>query len=203
MTPDEMRAIVETAHALGRKVAAHSHATEGTRAALEAGVDSIEHGTFLDDATIKLFKVKGAYLVPTEIAPVAALAQARGGALPPATLAKAEEAAAAMAANHRRAYAAGVKVAFGTDTGVSKHGDNATEFALLVKNGLTPSQAISAATVSAADLLGRDDIGMLTPGKTADIIAVSGSPLEDVTRLEHVEFVMHKGTVAKGLSRTY
>lgn len=197
MTPDEMRAIVETAHALGRKVAAHSHAAEGTKAALEAGVDSIEHGTFLDDETIRLFKTKGAYLVPTEIAPVAALAQARGGALPPATIAKAEAAAAAMAANHKRAYAAGVKVAFGTDTGVSKHGDNATEFALMVRNGLTPAQAIAAATVAAADLIGRDDIGTLAPGKTADLIAVAGSPLQDVTRLEHVAFVMHRGRVVK------
>ena len=197
MTPEEMRAIIETAHALGRKVAAHSHAAEGTKAALEAGVDSIEHGTFLDDETIRLFKTKGAYLVPTEIAPVAALAQARGGALPPATIVKAEAAAAAMAASHRRAYAAGVKVAFGTDTGVSKHGDNATEFALMVRNGLTPTQAIAAATVGAADLLGRDDIGTLAPGKTADIIAVTGSPLQDVTRLEHVDFVMHRGTIAK------
>jgi len=197
MTPEEMRAIIDTAHTLGRKVAAHSHAIEGTRAALEAGVDSIEHGTFLDDETIRLFKAKGAYLVPTEIAPVAALAQARGGALPPATIVKAEAAAAAMAASHRRAYAAGVKVAFGTDTGVSKHGDNATEFALLVRNGLTPAQAIAVATVGAADLLGRDDIGTLAPGKTADIIAVSGSPLQDVTRLEHVDFVMHRGIVAR------
>ncbi len=197
MTPDEMRAIIDTAHMLGRKVAAHSHATEGTRAALEAGVDSIEHGTFLDDETIRLFKTRGAYLVPTEIAPVAALAQARGGALPPATIAKAESAAAAMAASHRRAYAAGVKVAFGTDTGVSKHGDNATEFALLVQNGLTPAQAIAAATSGAADLLGRDDIGTLAPGKTADIIAVRGSPLDDVNRLTHVDFVMNRGVVAK------
>ncbi len=200
MTPDEMRAIIDTAHMLGRKVAAHSHATEGTRAALEAGVDSIEHGTFLDDETIRLFKAKGAYLVPTEIAPVAALAQARGGALPPATIVKAESAAAAMAASHRRAYAAGVKVAFGTDTGVSKHGDNATEFALLVQNGLTPAQAIAAATSGAADLLGRDDIGTLAPGKTADIIAVRGSPLDDVNRLTHVDFVMHRGVVAKAVA---
>lgn len=200
MTPDEMRAIIDTAHMLGRKVAAHSHATEGTRAALEAGVDSIEHGTFLDDETIRLFKTRGAYLVPTEIAPVAALAQARGGALPPATIAKAESAAAAMAASHRRAYTAGVKVAFGTDTGVSKHGDNATEFALLVQNGLTPAQAIAAATSDAADLLGRDDIGTLAPGKTADIIAVRGSPLDDVNRLTHVDFVMHRGVVAKAVA---
>ncbi|MEG8029557.1 amidohydrolase family protein [Sphingomonas aerolata] len=200
MTPDEMRAIIDTAHMLGRKVAAHSHATEGTRAALEAGVDLIEHGTFLDDETIRLFKTRGAYLVPTEIAPVAALAQARGGALPPATIVKAESAAAAMAASHRRAYAAGVKVAFGTDTGVSKHGDNATEFALLVQNGLTPAQAIAAATSGAADLLGRDDIGTLAPGNTADIIAVRGSPLDDVNRLTHVDFVMHRGVVAKAVA---
>jgi imidazolonepropionase-like amidohydrolase len=198
MTPEEMRAIVETAHALGRKVAAHSHAAEGTKAALEAGVDSIDHGTFLDDEAIRLFKAKGAWLVPTEIAPIAAVAQARGGALPPSTIPKAEAAAAAMAASHRRAYAAGVKVAFGTDTGVSKHGDNATEFVELVKNGLSPTQAIVAATVGAADLIGRDDIGTLAPGKTADIIAVTGSPLEDVVRLQRVDFVMHRGVVAKG-----
>ncbi len=198
MTPEEMRAIVETAHVLGRKVAAHSHAAEGTKAALEAGVDSIEHGSFLDDEAIRLFKAKGAYLVPTEIAPIAAIAQARGGALPPAILPKAEAAMAAMSASHKKAYAAGVKVAFGTDTGVSKHGDNATEFAVLVQNGLTPMQAIRAATVSAADLLGRDDIGTIEAGKTADIIAVAASPLTDVRALEHVDFVMHKGVVAVG-----
>ena len=196
MTPDEMRAIVETAHGLGRKVAAHSHAAEGTKAALEAGVDSIEHGTFLDDEAIRLFKAKGAYLVPTMIAPATALQQARGGQLPPATLAKAEAAGAAAMASHRKAIAAGVKVAFGTDTGVSRHGDNAQEFALMVAAGMTPAQAIRAATVAAADLLGRDDIGTLAPGKTADLIAVAASPLDDVRQLEHVAWVMHRGTVA-------
>ena len=197
MTPEEMRAIVETAHALGRKATAHSHAAEGTRAALEAGVDSVEHASYLDDDTIRLFKAKGAWLVPTEIAPIAALAQARSGALPPATIPKAEAAAAAMHASHKRAFAAGVKFAFGTDTGVSKHGGNATEFAQLIDLGMTPAQAIRSATVDAADLLGRDDVGLLAPGKRADIIAVTGSPLEDVTRLEHVDFVMHRGVVAK------
>lgn len=197
MTPEEMRAIVETAHGFGRKVAAHSHATEGTRAALEAGVDTVEHATFLDDETIRLFKAKGAYLVPTEIAPLAALAQARGGALPPATIPKAEAAAASMRESHRKAYRAGVKFAFGTDTGVSKHGDNATEFAELLKDGMTPAQAIASATVAAADALGRDDIGSIAPGKKADIIAVAGSPLEDVTRLTRVDFVMHGGAIAK------
>lgn len=196
MTPDEMRAIVETAHALGRKVAAHSHAAEGTKAALEAGVDSIEHGSFLDDEAIRLFKAKGAYLVPTMIAPATAVAQARAGQLPPATIPKAEAAAAAAMASHRRAIGAGVKIAFGTDTGVSRHGENAKEFALMVRAGMTPAQAIRAATVGAADLLGRDDIGIVAPGKTADIIAVDASPLADVTRLEHVGFVMHRGVVA-------
>lgn len=193
MTPEEMRAIVETAHGFGRKVAAHSHAAEGTRAALEAGVDTIEHGSFLDDDTIRLFKEKGAWLVPTEIAPLAALAQARAGALPPASIPKAEAAAAAMRDSHRRALRAGVKFAFGTDTGVSKHGDNATEFVELVKTGMTPAQAIVSATVSAAEVLGRDDLGAIEPGRQADVIAVTGSPLEDVSRLQHVAFVMHRG----------
>ena len=201
MTPEEMSAIVTTAHALGRKVAAHSHAAEGTKAALEAGVDSIEHGTFIDDETVKLFKAKGAYLVPTMIAPVTALAQARGGQLPPATIPKAEAAAAAAAESHARAIRAGVKIAFGTDTGVSKHGDNAKEFALMVRAGMTPAQAIRAATVSAADLLGRSaELGTLEPGHAADLIAVTGSPLDEVTRLERVDFVMHRGVVAKPLA---
>ncbi|WP_308419328.1 metal-dependent hydrolase family protein [Sphingomonas metalli] len=198
-TPEEMRAIVETAHGLGRKAAAHSHAADGTKAALIAGVDSIEHGSFLDDEAIALLKKTGAWLVPTEIAPVAALAQARSGALPPATIPKAEAAAAAMVDSHRRAFKAGVKFAFGTDSGVSKHGDNAQEFALLVERiGMTPMQAIRTATVAAADLLGQSDrLGTIVPGKAADIIAVSGSPLDDVRRLEKVEFVMHRGLVAK------
>lgn len=198
MTPEEMRAIIETAHSFGRKVAAHSHAAEGTKAALEAGVDTIEHGSFLDDAAIALFKAKGAYLVPTMIAPVAALEQARAGALPAATIPKAEAAAAAAFESHKKAIAAGVKVAFGTDTGVSRHGDNAREFALMVKAGMTPAAAIRAATLTAAEALGREgEIGSIEPGKTADIIAVAGDPTQDVARLRSVEFVMHAGTVVK------
>ena len=199
-TLEEMRAIVETAHNLGRKVAAHSHAAEGTRAALEAGVDTIEHGSFLDDAAIAALKRTNAWLVPTEMAPVAALAQARAGVLPPATIPKAEAAAAAMQESHRRAYRAGVKFAFGTDTGVSRHGDNAQEFALLVnKVGMTPTEAIRTATISAAEVLGRSaDLGTIAPGRTADLIAVAGSPLADVRELERVGFVMHRGVVAKG-----
>jgi imidazolonepropionase-like amidohydrolase len=198
MTPEEMKAIIDTAHGFGRKVAAHSHAAEGTKAALAAGVDSIEHGSFLDDEAIALFKARGAYLVPTMMAPVAALEQARTGKLPPATIPKAEAAAAAMMASHKRAIAAGVKVTFGTDTGVSKHGDNAQEFALMVQAGMTPAAAIRAATVSAADLLGRsDEMGTLEPGKRADVIAVTADPLADVRTLEHVDFVMRHGVTIK------
>lgn len=198
MTPEEMKAIIDTAHGFGRKVAAHSHAAEGTKAALEAGVDSIEHGSFLDDEAIRLFKAKGAYLVPTMLAPRAALAQARGGQLPAATIPKAEAAAAAMLDSHRRAIAAGVKIAFGTDTGVSKHGDNAQEFALMVNAGMTAMATLRAATLDAADVLGRkDSLGSIEPGKFADIIAVAGNPLADETRMEHVDFVMRHGVAAK------
>ncbi len=198
MTPEEMKAIIDTAHSFGRKVAAHSHAAEGTKAALAAGVDTIDHGSFLDDEAVALFKTKNAWLVPTMIAPVAALAQARAGQLPPATIPKAEAAGAAMLASHKRAIAAGVKIAFGTDTGVSKHGENAREFALMVGAGMTPAGAIRAATIDAAEALGRkDQIGSLEPGKAADIIAVAGDPLNDVTRMESVDFVMRGGATVK------
>jgi imidazolonepropionase-like amidohydrolase len=198
MFPDEMKAIVETAHMFGRKVAAHAHGQNGIKAALEAGVDSIEHGTYTDAETNALFKKTGAWLVPTMIAPHAALAQARAGARSKATLAKAEEAAAAHAKNIAAAIKAGVRIAFGTDTGVSDQGKNAQEFALLVKAGLTPAQAIRAATVDASTLLGRSDrIGTIETGKDADIIAVAVSPLDDVTELERVRFVMKRGVVHK------
>jgi imidazolonepropionase-like amidohydrolase len=198
MFEDEMRAVIDTAKSFGRRTAAHAHGKDGIDTALRAGVDSIDHGSFIDDQTIALFKERGAYLVPTMMAPIAALEQARRGDRPAASLAKAEEAAAAMAESHRRAIKAGVKVAFGTDSGVSKHGLNAQEFKLMVDAGMTPTAAIHAATVAAADLLGRSaNIGTLEKGKDADIIAVSGNPLEDVTRLENVGFVMRRGVVHK------
>jgi imidazolonepropionase-like amidohydrolase len=198
MFADEMEAIVQTAKSFGRKVTAHAHGKDGIDTALRAGVDSIEHGTFIDDETIALFKQKGAYLVPTMLAPMAALSQARKGDRPPASLKKAEEAAAVARNSHVRAYKAGVKVAFGTDSGVPPHGINGQEFKLMVDAGMTPMAAIQAATVNAADLLGRSDsLGTIEPGKDADIIAVSGSPLDDVTRLEQVDFVMRRGAVHK------
>lgn len=198
MFMDEMQAIVDTAHMFGRKVAAHAHGKNGIEAALQAGVDTIEHATYTDAETIALFKKTGAYMVPTMVAPHAALNQARAGARSAATLAKAEEAVAMHAKAISGAIKGGVKIAFGTDSGVSDHGRNAEEFTLLVQAGMTPAAAIRSATVDAATMLGMEDrIGTLEPGKEADIIALSGNPLQDVKALENVAFVMHKGAVRK------
>lgn len=198
MFADEMQAIVATAHMFGRKVAAHAHGNNGIKAALEAGVDSIEHGTFSDAETNALFKKRNAWLVPTMVAPHAAYAQAKAGARSLNTLKKAEETVTIHATNTAGAIRDGVKIAFGTDAGVGDHAKNAEEFSHLVRAGMTPAAAIRAATVDAATLLGQADrIGTLEPGKDADIIAVSGSPLEDVTRLENVSFVMRRGVVHK------
>ena len=198
MFADEMKAIVDTAHMFGRKVAAHAHGQNGIKAALEAGVDSIEHGTYTDAQTNALFKKGNAWLVPTMVAPHAALAQAKAGARSRNTLMKAEEAVAAHGKNIGAAIKDGVRIAFGTDSGVSDHGKNAQEFALLVKAGMTPASAIRAATVDAATLLDRvTTIGSIEPGKDADIIAVAVSPLNDVTELERIRFVMRRGVVHK------
>jgi imidazolonepropionase-like amidohydrolase len=193
---DEMKAIVDTAHLFGRRVAAHAHGEDGIAAALKAGVDSIEHATYTSAETNAQLKRSSAWLVPTMVAPHAALAQARAGARSKATLAKAEEAVAVHNENIAQAIRDGVRIAFGTDSGVSDHGKNAREFALLVKAGMTPAAAIRAATIDAATLLDRAArIGSLEPGKEADIIAVAASPLADVTELERVRFVMRQGVV--------
>lgn len=196
MTDAEMKSIVDTGHSFGRKVTAHAHGKEGIDAALRAGVDSIEHGSFIDDETVKLFKASNAALVPTAVAPIAALAQARRGDAPGPQLAKAEEAAAAHAASFARAVKGGVRILFGTDSGVAPHGDNAKEFALMIKAGMTPAQAIKAATSDNAAELDRP-IGAILPGRDADIIAVAGDPLADVTALEKVDFVMRRGVIHK------
>lgn len=196
MTDAEMKSIVDTGHSFGRKVTAHAHGKEGIDAALRAGVDSIEHGSFIDDETVKLFKASNAALVPTAVAPIAALAQARRGDAPGPQLAKAEEAAAAHAASFARAVKGGVRILFGTDSGVAPRGDNAKEFALMIKAGMTPAQAIKAATSDNAAELDRP-IGAILPGRDADIIAVAGDPLADVTALETVSFVMRRGVVHK------
>jgi imidazolonepropionase-like amidohydrolase len=193
---DEMKAIVDTAHLFGRRVAAHAHGEDGIAAALRAGVDSIEHATYTNAETNAQFKRSNAWLVPTMVAPHAALAQARAGARSKATLAKAEEAVAVHNENIAKAIRDGVRIAFGTDSGVSDHGKNAKEFALLLKAGMTPGATIRAATVDAATLLDRvGRIGSIEPGKDADIIAVATSPLDDVTVLERVRFVMRQGVV--------
>ena len=193
---DEMKAIVDTAHLFGRKVAAHAHGADGIAAALRAGVDSVEHATYTNADTNALFKRSNAWLVPTMVAPHAAVAQARAGARSKATLAKAEEVVPVHNDNIAKAIRDGVRIAFGTDSGVSDHGKNAKEFALLVKAGMTPAAAIRAATVDAATLLDRSgQIGSIEPGKQADIIAVATSPLDDVTVLERVRFVMRQGVV--------
>jgi imidazolonepropionase-like amidohydrolase len=193
---DEMKAIVDTARLFGRKVAAHAHGADGIAAALKAGVDSIEHATYTNAETNAQFKSTGAWLVPTMVAPHAALAQARAGARSRATLAKAEEAVAVHNENIAAAIRDGVRIAFGTDTGVSDHGKNAKEFSLLVKAGMTPEAAIRSATIDAGTLLDRvARIGSIEPGKDADMIAVAGNPLQDVTQLERVRFVMRQGVI--------
>lgn len=197
---DELEAIMDSAHAMSRKVTAHAHGVAGINAALRAGVDSIEHGTYLDNESIRLFRRTGAYLVPTVLAGVTVAewaADPESFLLPPQR-AKAAEVGPKMLDMARRAHEGGVKIAFGTDSGVSKHGENAREFALLVEAGMTPMEAIYSATVAGADNLGKSDaLGTITPGKYADIIAVDGDPLADVTELEDVDFVMKEGKTYK------
>lgn len=196
----ELSAIVESAHRMGRKVTAHAHGVDGINSFLKAGGDSIEHGTYLDADSIALFKKNGAYLVPTLMAGdfVYRIASGPNNFLTPAQTAKALDAGPKMLAMARRAHEGGVKIAFGTDTGVSAHGDNAGEFALLVKAGLSPLEAIQTATVNAADHFSLSaEIGSLAPGKAADLIAVKGDPLKDVTELQHVTSVIKGGVVYK------
>jgi imidazolonepropionase-like amidohydrolase len=197
-TLEEMKAIVADAHRLGRKVAAHAHGAEGIRWAAEAGVDSIEHGSYLDDAGIAAMKEHGTYLVPTLYLGDWMIDNAGLTHLPPPLLAKAQEVIPAARKNIAHAFSSGVKVAFGTDAAVYPHGLNAHEFAVMVRLGLTPLQAIQAATVNAADLLGWSGrVGTLAPGAWADMVAVDGDPVKDVTTLERVKFVMKGGEVVK------
>lgn len=198
-TTPELTTIIETAHMLGRRVSAHAHGLGGINAALEAGVDSIEHGSFLDETSIPLFLKHGAFHTPTLIAGATVLGMAQGGmVLTPAQREKALVVGDAIKAALGRSYRAGVKISFGTDMGVGPHGDNAREFALMVEAGMTPAAALKAATVTAAELLDLSDtVGRVAPGMSADLIAVAGDPLSDVTELERVKFVMAAGVVAK------
>jgi imidazolonepropionase-like amidohydrolase len=200
MFDDEVRAIVETARLYGKKVAVHAHGADGVKVALAAGVDSIEHGTTLDDECLELFRRSGAYYVPTLSTVNGYLERiaADPNAYSPAVRAKIDWRIRITGESLRKAVPKGVKIAFGTDAGVSKHGRNGEEFELMVKHGMTPAQALEAATVNAADLLGLSaDVGTLEAGKRADLIAVDGDPLRDVTILERVPFVMKDGVVFK------
>ena len=197
-TLEEMKAIVADAHRLGRKVAAHAHGAQGILWASEAGVDSIEHGSYIDDAGIAEMKKNGTYLVPTLYLGDWFLANADKIHIPDFLLMKAKEVMPVARKNVAHAFASGVKVAFGTDADVYPHGMNAHEFAVMVKLGLTPLQSIQAATINAADLLGwSNKVGAIEPGKWADIVAVDGDPLQDVTTLERVKFVMKGGDVVR------
>ncbi len=196
MFDDEARAVVEAAKLYGKKVAVHAHGADGIKVALAAGVDSIEHGTMLDDEGIALFLKSGAYYVPT-LSTVNGYIErlaANPGAYSPEVRAKIEWRIKVTGESLRKAVPKGVKIAFGTDAGVSKHGRNADEFELMVKYGMTPAAALQAATVNAADLLGlQAEVGTIEPGKRADLIAVDGDPLVDVTVLKRVPFVMKDG----------
>ncbi|PYX73211.1 MAG: Xaa-Pro dipeptidase [Acidobacteria bacterium] len=197
-TLEEMKAIVADAHRLGRKVAAHAHGAQGIRWASEAGVDSVEHASYIDDAAIVELKKNGTYLVPTLYLGDWFMENAEKNRVPDFLLVKAKAVMPAARKNVAHAFASGVKVAFGTDAAVYPHGLNAHEFGVMVKLGLTPLQAIQAATVNDADLLGwSDKVGTIEAGKWADIIAVDGDPLKDVTTLEHVKLVMKGGDIVK------
>jgi imidazolonepropionase-like amidohydrolase len=200
MFDDEAQALIETAHLYGKKVAVHAHGADGVNLALKYGADSIEHGTLLDEESVKLFLKSGAYYVPT-------LSTVNGyleriakdpNAYPPEVRKKIDWRIQITGKALELAYPRGVKIAFGTDAGVSKHGRNADEFELMVKHGMPAAAAIKAATLNAADLLGvAAEVGSIEPGKRADLIAVAGDPLSDVTVLKRVAFVMKDGVVQK------
>jgi len=195
ITQPEMDALVDEAHRLGKKVAAHAHGAAGAKVAIRAGIDSIEHGSFLDDEALRMMKQKGTYFVPTAMAVEYSGRRARK--FPPEIQAKGKAAAEAHGDALRRALAAGVKIAFGTDSAVSPHGQNAEEFGLLVAHGMTPAAALQTIPTTAA-LLGLEQaIGTLEPGKQADVVAVPGDPLRDIHATERVLFVMKGGTVQR------
>ena len=196
LTDAELAAIVDEAHRLGRRTAAHAHGDLAARAAVRAGIDSIEHGSFLTDETLQLMKSKGTYLVPTLLA-----GEWLGGKtdkLPPEIAVKTRAALGARSDTFRRALRSGVRIAFGTDAGVSPHGLSAREFALMVSLGMSPAAALRT-TSAAADLLGLGNLtGTIEKGKEADIVAVAGDPLQDIHATEHVLFVMKEGRIVRG-----
>jgi imidazolonepropionase-like amidohydrolase len=198
-TEEEIRAVVATARDYGFRVAAHAHGAEGIKRALRAGVTSIEHGTYIDDEAIALFKQTGAWYVPTISAGRYVADKAKQpGYYSPLVQPKAAAIGPLIQATAGRAYKAGVKMAFGTDAGVFPHGENAREFAYLVEAGVTPIDAVRMGTINAATLLNQQTrLGSVEPGYAADIVAVSGDPLRDISLLQHVKFVMKEGVIYK------
>ncbi len=197
-TPEELKAAADEAHMAGRKIAAHAHGTQGIKNAILAGIDSIEHASLIDDEGIRLAKEHGTYLVMDIYNDDYLLGKAIEFGLPKENVEKEKMVGRLQRENFERAVKGGAKMAFGTDAGVYPHGDNAKQFFYMVKFGMTPVQAIHAATSSAADLIGRaKDVGTVEAGKYADLIAVSGDPLQDVRALENVSFVMKGGVVYK------
>jgi imidazolonepropionase-like amidohydrolase len=200
LTLEEMKAVVDEAHMAGLKVAAHAHGASGIRDAILAGVDTIEHASLADDEDIRLAKEKGAYFSMDIYNTDYTQAEGRKNGVLEDNLRKDREIGEIQRENFRKAVKAGVKMIFGTDAGVYPHGTNARQFAVMVRYGMTPMQAIQAATVTAAEALGRSaDVGAVTPGRYGDLIAVEGDPLTDVSRLEHVDFVMKGGEVVKNV----
>lgn len=199
LTQEELNAIVDEAHALRRKTAAHAHGAEAAKRAIRAGIDSIEHGSFLDDEALEMMKQHGTYLVPTLMA-VQGLQEKfdRSEYMPPAIAAKAHAAIAALRLTFQRALVKGVKIGMGTDAGVYPHGRNTEEFHQMVDLGMKPAAALRAGTSADADLLGiSDKVGTLEPHKLADVVAVPGDPLQNIRQTEHVFFVMKEGVIYK------
>lgn len=196
---DELEAIVDTAKDYGMTVAVHAHGKEGMKRAIEAGVDSIEHGTHMDEEIRNLMVANGTYYVPTIMAGKFVADKAKiDGYFPELVRPKAAAIGPLIQKTFEKAHKAGVKIAFGTDSGVSAHGDNGQEFALMVEAGMAPADALRSATINSAQLLGVSDIlGTLEAGKLADIVAVSGNPLDDISLMESVSFVMKDGVVYK------
>lgn len=196
--PEELEAIIETANDYDFHVAAHAHGTEGMQRAIRAGVRSIEHGTYMDAETRELMIEHGTFYVPTILAGVFVGEKAEiDGYFPEVVRPKAAAIGPQIKETFAAAYEDGVKIAFGTDTGVSPHGENAREFQLMVDGGMSPMEAIRAATVTAAELLQTDKLGSVKPGMYADVVAVPGDPTEDITVLERVSFVMKDGKIYK------
>jgi imidazolonepropionase-like amidohydrolase len=197
-TFEELKMAADTAHAAGRKIAAHAHGTQSIKDAINAGIDSIEHASLVDDEGIRLAKAHGTYFVMDIYDDDYILGKAKDFGIQEEMLVKERSVGKLQRENFRKAFEAGVKMAFGTDAGVYPHGDNAKQFHYMVMYGMTPAQAIQAATRNAADLIGRaSDVGVLSPGHYADLIALKEDPLQRVEALEHVPFVMKGGVIAK------